>query len=291
MPLARQQHNVARSRLLQSESNGFAAIRLHRIFRAGVLRFLQSHHRIVHDRQRILRARIVGSEHHKIAALARRLAHQRTFGSIAIPPAAEKRDDSAFESGAGHKLPSQRRQIAQRIVRVRVIDDHCERLPTIYPLKPPRNARQIEDSFRNRLCGTIARVPRSRRRQHVVHIHVPNQRRPHRHCSRRRHHLKPRSPRRDLNRLGMKIARSHAVRKRHRALLLAEFQKLPPVFIVRVHHRRPRRIRPAPFKQHLLGAEIFFHRPVIVEMVARQVREHSHIKWNPKNALLFQRMR
>ena len=52
---------------------------------------LQPHQRVVDDRERILAARIVGGEHHEIAAPPRRFAHQRTLGAIAIAAAAEHR--------------------------------------------------------------------------------------------------------------------------------------------------------------------------------------------------------
>ena len=63
------------------------------------------------------------------------------------------------------------------------------------------------------------------------------------------------------------------------------------VFIVNIKNGGARRVGPATFEKHLFGAEVIFHRAVVVEMVASEIREYSHIKRNSKNALLLQRMR
>ena len=54
--------------------------------------------------QRIFAARIIGGQHHEIAASSRSLAHQRTLGAIAIAAAAENRDHSVLFRLASHKL-------------------------------------------------------------------------------------------------------------------------------------------------------------------------------------------
>jgi hypothetical protein len=50
--------------------------------------------RIVHDGQRIFRARVVAGQHDEIAILRRRLPHQRTLGAVAVAAASEQRDDA-----------------------------------------------------------------------------------------------------------------------------------------------------------------------------------------------------
>ena len=89
----------------------------------------------------------------------------------------------------------------------------------------------------------------------------------------------------------MKVAGRQAVGEHHCALLLAKLPELPAVFIVNIKNGGARRVGPATFEKHLFGAEVIFHRAVVVEMVASEIREYSHIKRNSKNALLLQRMR
>ena len=63
------------------------------------------------------------------------------------------------------------------------------------------------------------------------------------------------------------------------------------MLIVKIQNGSPRRLRPAACKQNLLRAKIFFHRVVVIEMIARKVREHGHVKRNPENPLLLERVR
>ena len=103
--------------------------------------------------------------------------------------------------------------------------------------------------------------------------------------------MKTGSARRDFNRLGVEVAGRQTVGKHHGALLLAELEQLAAVFIVEVKNVGARRLCPAAFEEHLLGAEVIRHRAVVIEMVASEVREHRHIEWNSENSLLLQRVR
>ncbi len=89
----------------------------------------------------------------------------------------------------------------------------------------------------------------------------------------------------------MKVTGRQTVRERLSTLLFAKFPELAAIFIVNIENGRPRRFRPATFEKHLLGAEVLFHRPVIIKMVACEIREYAHIKRNSKNTLLLQRVR
>src|SRR5208283_2334874 len=106
-----------------------------------------------------------------------------------------------------------------------------------------------------------------------------------------RHHLKPGSAWSDFDRLRVKIAGCQTVGKYQRTLSLAKLPKLPPVLIVQVKNCGARRVRPAAFEKHLLGAEVVFHCAVVIEMVAGEIGEDSHIKRNSENTLLFKRVR
>src|SRR4029077_20277530 len=103
------------------------------------------------------------------------LSHQRTRGATATTATTEKRNDLAFEAGAAHKIASQRGEVAERIVRVRIIHDHREGLAAIHALEAAGNAGEIEDSFCDRLGGTIAGVTGGRGCEHVVHVHIADQ--------------------------------------------------------------------------------------------------------------------
>src|SRR4029077_5511657 len=102
---------------------------------------------------------------------ARSFAHQRTLGAIAVATTAEKRDDLTVEAGAAHKIASQRGEVAERVVRVRIIHDDRERLPAIHAFEAAGNAREVEDSFCDRLSRTIPGVPGRTSREHVIHVH------------------------------------------------------------------------------------------------------------------------
>ena len=71
------------------------------------------------------------SEHDDVAHAARGLAHQRTLAAIAVAAAAEQRDDAA----GGMQLARRGQQVAQRVVGVRVIHDHQERLAQVDALE------------------------------------------------------------------------------------------------------------------------------------------------------------
>ena len=80
-------------------------------------------------------------------------------------------------SAARDELARQRRQIAQRIVGVGIVDDHGEGLAAIDALKSSRHMRERLDAAGNRLRLAAARVAGGRRGQNVVHIHAPDERR------------------------------------------------------------------------------------------------------------------
>ena len=60
---------------------------------------------LLDDRQRVFSARIVRGQHHHIAALAGRLAHQRTLGAITIAAAAEHGDHPAARAEQQTRAP------------------------------------------------------------------------------------------------------------------------------------------------------------------------------------------
>src|SRR5207248_6630886 len=71
------------------------------------------------DPIRIFAARIVGGDHDEIAETASHGAHQRTLRAVAVPAAAEDRDQPA-----ARERPRRLEQIAQGIVGMCVVNDN-----------------------------------------------------------------------------------------------------------------------------------------------------------------------
>ena len=89
------------------------------------------------DRRGIFRAWIVAGGDDEIAAFARRLTHFGALGTVAIAATAEERDDA--RAGSGGDLAGERGQIAERVVGVRVVDDHGEWLAGVDGLEAAGN--------------------------------------------------------------------------------------------------------------------------------------------------------
>src|SRR5215469_3215668 len=89
---ARQQHDVSRARFVKRHSQRRLTILLDPVVSVC---FLQSHHHVVDDPQRIFPARVVTRQDHQVAQLSRRLAHQRPRRTIPLSSRAKKRDDAS----------------------------------------------------------------------------------------------------------------------------------------------------------------------------------------------------
>ena len=76
---------------------------------------------LVDDLIRILRSRVVGRDDDEIAQPGGDRAHERPLRAIAIAAASEHRDHPA-----GCERPRRLQQVLQRVVGVRVIDDHSD---------------------------------------------------------------------------------------------------------------------------------------------------------------------
>ena len=85
----------------------------------------------------IFGARIVAGGDDEIAAFARCLTHFGALGAVAIAAAAEERDDA--RAGSSGDLAGERSQIAERVVGMRVVDDHGEWLARIDGLEAAGN--------------------------------------------------------------------------------------------------------------------------------------------------------
>ena len=118
----------------------------------------------------------------QIAQASGRFAHHRTLGAILPATAAEQRDDAALRI----ELARRANQVFQRIVGVRVIDDHKKRLTQIDALESPGNAFQIANARLDDFVRKPQRLRRANRCKNVVDVDAPNQRRRNLHFAFRR---------------------------------------------------------------------------------------------------------
>src|ERR1017187_7941498 len=84
--LSGKNHNVAGTRFLDGAGDGGGAVRLDDVRHVGAP---DAHQRIVHNVERIFRARIVAGQHDEIAVFRGRLPHQRTLRAVAVAAAPE----------------------------------------------------------------------------------------------------------------------------------------------------------------------------------------------------------
>src|SRR5262249_41685564 len=168
--LAGQQNDVSWFCLPDSNLDRLGAIEFNNKLDIG--RF-KSRQYVTQDCLGILTPRIVRGEHDKIAPLTSAAPHQRAFCPVAVTSAAEERDNSAF--CGFYEFACQRSEIPQRIIRVRVVDHHSERLSHIDRLKAPRNVRQRCTAYSNFTQTKIPCIRSSRRGEQVVDIHLPRQ--------------------------------------------------------------------------------------------------------------------
>src|ERR1051326_7458939 len=135
MPLAGDQDDVAGHGLYQSMADGLSAVRLDLMTRAGLP---QAEQGIFDNLQWLFTARIVRSQDHKVTSLARRLAHQRALGAIAIAAATKYRNHPAQSQASTRKVAGDGCEVTQCLIGVGVVHHHRERLAAIDFFKPPR---------------------------------------------------------------------------------------------------------------------------------------------------------
>src|ERR1019366_7617115 len=127
---------------------------------------------IVHDGQRIFRARVVAGEDHEVAGLGGGLSHQRTLGAVAVATAPEERDYALGVEPARHRY-----HVAQRVVGVRVVHHDDEGLAFIHPLEAPGDGLQTGDAARDDFGGETVRKAGGARRKDVIDVDLADQRR------------------------------------------------------------------------------------------------------------------
>jgi hypothetical protein len=174
---------------------------------------------------------------------------------------------------------------------VSIVDHHGERLAAIHALKSSRNVRQLLDPGRNRRRIAVPRVTRRGRGENVIHIHPPDQGRKQGDGLARHHQIEACAPRSNVDTRRVKVATIPSIAKHHRTAFAAELGQLSAIFVVEVGNRGAGRIGAASLEQHAFGGEILRHRRVIVEMVAREIGKHGHVKGHAIHALLRESVR
>ncbi len=120
------------------------------------------------DRARIFGARIVAGGDDEVASLARGVAHLGALGAVAIAAAAEERDDAA--AGFRGQLARESDEVAQRVVGVRVVDDHGKGLARIDGLKAAGDGCETRDGFDEMIEGNAAGMRGGERGEQVEDV-------------------------------------------------------------------------------------------------------------------------
>src|SRR6266446_2870051 len=137
--LASEQHDIACTRFIERESNGFLAVRFDQIFSAALL---HPDHNIANDLERIFLARIVIGQNGEVRKPATDFAHDRAFAAVFATATPEKSDYAALWIQLARSL----NQILECIVGMRKINNDKERLAHVHPLKAARNTFQGANS-------------------------------------------------------------------------------------------------------------------------------------------------
>src|SRR3954451_18771108 len=95
----------------------------------------------------------------------------------------------------------------------------------------------------------------------------------------------------DVRLFRMEVAASPTVSHNCALTLAAEFRQLDAEFVIKIRYDSSGRIRAAALEEHPLGVEVLLHGLVIIQMIAREVREHCDIEGNAEHTLLSEGMR
>src|SRR5262245_26097446 len=189
VPFAGDQDHVSRPRLHDRAEDGFAAID-HQIVMLADAR--QADPDVIQDQQRVFTAGVVRGRDHEVAQPRRLFPHERAFGPVTIPAAAEDRNHAA--SGTARALVVLRvahgpQHAGYRVRRVRVIDDDRDVLTaravravvTVLAvcgdaLEPARNAAALIDAARYRLIIEAQRKSDPYGAEYVVGVRASDQR-------------------------------------------------------------------------------------------------------------------
>src|ERR1044072_150008 len=138
VPLARDDDDVARTRLGDGAANGLAAVNN---LQVRPTRRAQALLHIAQDGLRVFRAWVVRGRDDDIAQARRGLAHRRALRPVSVAAATEDRDDAPTRH-----ITRRAQDVAQRVVRMRVIDDDGKVAPVRHALEATRRTAALRES-------------------------------------------------------------------------------------------------------------------------------------------------
>ena len=218
------------------------------------------------DRLRILAAGIVARDPHHVGVLRGDAAHLRALPAVPVAPAPEDAHDPAVR-----RLANRREERTQRVRRVRVVHDDVEGGVRADRLHAPRDRLRVPERLRGGSGVDAQEHAGLQREARVLHgepsadgdRHVPA-------GPRVGHPGRP-----DHDPVQVPGGRLHRRDVR-------EGRELPTGRIVHVDHGVPCTART---EQGELRLTVGLHRPVEVDVVARQVREHRHVEHGPRHTV------
>ena len=236
---------------------------------------------VLDDRERLLAAWVVGGHDHEVGQVRRDLAHQRALAAIAVATRTE--DD---EQPPGGEVAGRAQDVVERVRCVRVVDKHGERLPLVDGLEPSGHTRERGEPRCDRLVVDVEQLRGGDGAENVLDVEAPAQGRAQVDPSRpeaRAGGIEPKAFGTDLGVVGEPEG------DERRPPGLRELLGEPaPQLVADVHSGRGRR---RTREEAALGGVVVLHRPVEVEMVLGQVREHERVEADAVESAQRRRMR
>ena len=226
---------------------------------------------VLDDRERLLGARVVRGHDRDVRELGGDLSHERSLAAVAVAACAEDDDDAAGPEAAGG---AQHRR--ERVRGVRVVDDHRERLPFVDRLEPSGNAVHARDPLRDRVLVQVEEQPSRNRSENVLDVEGTAQAR----LDVDSGGAKAAAVRIEGEALGSDLGSvCEPERDERRAMSVLEVVGESPSPRIADVDRSRGRCRAG--EESPLRVEVLVHRPVEVEMILTQVREHERVEADP----------
>jgi hypothetical protein len=210
---------------------------------------------LVDDGAGVLAARVVGRDDWDIGELGGDPAHDRALLAVAVATAAEDADQAAR-----CELARGREHVLERVGRVRVVDEHRERLPLVDGLETSGHAVDRFQPARDRVVIDPEQATARYRRKRVLHVEAA---------------------------LELEIDSVERFGPNLRLLGEAVGQRVGPLLRELASPRVAdvdRRGRSSLDEEPALRLEVRLHRPVQVEVVLGQVRERERGEADPVEA-------
>ena len=177
----------------------------------------------------------------------------------------------------GIQAARHRNHVAQRVVGMRVIHHHHERLPFVDAFEPPRHRPQSSRSLAPpspAQCRNESPAPHAARMLYTLIFPSSGDSTAKRSLAELHVEAQPLKARRDVPRAQVRF-RSQAVPENLRPGMQLDFAS---VRIVAVEHGEFRRRTAGSGEEPLFGGKVRFHGAVIVQVIAGQIGEHHGVK-------------